>query len=341
MLVVKLAMPQGYCDVCEMEPQWKLADKRCQDHLIKIFDIIRDVNKGSAAMLIAMTLVLQKLVSSLDADEECAEILLQAWYLDNGALAGTRSAVLRALHLIEELGPALGLHVNLAKCEMFSRRGNTSFPPETKVVHSSKHLASDCIQRYGCLCEAAGGKCVTNVDGYYVLSIACILLGLLWMGWQRNRMNRLQAMDEAAWKLLSWREYSRRLQLCQRQGRKHGPGDSVVAIFSSLLSCNGQRPHVYVYLRWPAVRSGSRAIITYLAIADFVTGFGYIMGSSNYLQYTSYGNVTAMTGVIGYTVRPNFRSGDRIPLGNTVPPGPKLPREYGPPDRVPWLYKTN
>eukprot|EP00731_Ephydatia_muelleri_P014821 Em0008g541a len=151
-----------------------------RDHLIKIFDIRRDVNKGSAAMLIAMTLVLQKLVSSLDADEECAEILLQAWYLDNGALAGTRSAVLRALHLIEELGPALGLHVNLAKCEMFSRRGNTSFPPE--------------------LCEAAGGKCVTNVDGYYVLSIACILLGLLWMGWQRNRMNRLQAMDEAAWK---------------------------------------------------------------------------------------------------------------------------------------------
>eukprot|EP00731_Ephydatia_muelleri_P036979 Em0369g2a len=77
-----------------------------------------------------MTLALQKLVSSLDADEECAEILLQAWYLDNGALAGTRSAVLRALHLIEELGPALGLHVNLAKCEMFSRRGNTSFPLE-------------------------------------------------------------------------------------------------------------------------------------------------------------------------------------------------------------------
>ena len=86
----------------------------------------------SAAMLITMTLVLQKLVSSLDAEEECAEILLQAWYLDNGALAGTRSAVLRALHLIEELGPALGLHVNLAKCEMFSRRGNTSFPPEVR-----------------------------------------------------------------------------------------------------------------------------------------------------------------------------------------------------------------
>ena len=65
-------------------------------------------------LLIAKTLALQKLVSSLDADEECAEILLQAWYLDNGALAGTRLAVLRALHSIEELLWA-GLHVNLAK----------------------------------------------------------------------------------------------------------------------------------------------------------------------------------------------------------------------------------
>ncbi|KAL5476082.1 hypothetical protein EMCRGX_G025987 [Ephydatia muelleri] len=41
-------------------------------------------------------------------------------------------SVLRALHLIEDLGPALGLHVNLAKCELFSRRGNTSFPPEVR-----------------------------------------------------------------------------------------------------------------------------------------------------------------------------------------------------------------
>ena len=53
----------------------------------------------------------------------------KAWYLDNEALAGTHSGVLRALYLIEELGPALGLYVNLAKCE---RRGNTSFPPEVR-----------------------------------------------------------------------------------------------------------------------------------------------------------------------------------------------------------------
>eukprot|EP00731_Ephydatia_muelleri_P017769 Em0010g867a len=93
------------------------------------------VQQGDPLGPLLFALVLQKLVSSLDADDECAEILLQAWYLDDGALAGTRPAVLSALHLIEELGPALGLHVNLAKCELFSRRGNTSFPlPNLEIL---------------------------------------------------------------------------------------------------------------------------------------------------------------------------------------------------------------
>eukprot|EP00731_Ephydatia_muelleri_P020890 Em0013g617a len=73
------------------------------------------VQQGDPLGPLLFALVLQKLVSSLDADDECAEILLQAWYFDDGALAGTRPAVLRALHLIEDLGPALGLHVNLGQ----------------------------------------------------------------------------------------------------------------------------------------------------------------------------------------------------------------------------------
>ena len=36
------------------------------------------------------------------------------------------------MHLIEELGPALGLHINLIKCELFGRMGNTSFPPSVR-----------------------------------------------------------------------------------------------------------------------------------------------------------------------------------------------------------------
>ena len=70
--------------------------------------------------------------------------------------------MLRALHLIEEMGPALGLHVNLAKCELFSRKGNTSFPPDVRCsllpnldilgapigdyLHCSKFIAGKCAE---------------------------------------------------------------------------------------------------------------------------------------------------------------------------------------------------
>ena len=47
-------------------------------------------------------------------------------------LAGKHSAVLRALHLIEELGPYMGLFINVSKCEVFSPQGNHLFPPAVK-----------------------------------------------------------------------------------------------------------------------------------------------------------------------------------------------------------------
>ena len=77
-------------------------------------------------------------------DDECMDYLYQAWYLDDGALAGNRPAVLQAMciieetgpalaiHIIEEMGPALGLYINFAKRELFSSKGNTSFPPAVK-----------------------------------------------------------------------------------------------------------------------------------------------------------------------------------------------------------------
>eukprot|EP00731_Ephydatia_muelleri_P017684 Em0010g782a len=55
-----------------------------------------------------------------------------AYYLDDGALAGNRPAVLGAMHSIEEMGPALDLYSNFSKCELFSSKGNTSFPPAVK-----------------------------------------------------------------------------------------------------------------------------------------------------------------------------------------------------------------
>ena len=52
-------------------------------------------------------------------------------------LAGTgrKSAILRALSLIDTLGPPLGLHINLPKCELFSKNNIAMFPLGMKVSH--------------------------------------------------------------------------------------------------------------------------------------------------------------------------------------------------------------
>lgn len=62
-------------------------------------------------------------------------------------------------------------------------------------------------------------------------------------------------------------------------------GPSVVAIFSCTLSILGSLLIVYTHLRWKDMRTGSRSIITYLAIADFATAAGYIIGSASYIYY--------------------------------------------------------
>eukprot|EP00731_Ephydatia_muelleri_P036720 Em0311g4a len=86
------------------------------------------VQQGDPLGPLLFSLVLQKLEASIDADDECIDLLLHAWYLDDGVLAGNRLAVSRAFFLIQGLGPALGFHINLGKCELFARRGDTLFP---------------------------------------------------------------------------------------------------------------------------------------------------------------------------------------------------------------------
>ena len=51
---------------------------------------------------------------------------------DDGVVAGPISAVLRVLSIIKDLGPPLGLHINLSKCELFSVNDLSRFPDEMK-----------------------------------------------------------------------------------------------------------------------------------------------------------------------------------------------------------------
>ena len=59
-------------------------------------------------------------------------IPFHAWYLDGGAVAGPRSSLCRILTLLQEEGPALGIIINLPKCEVFSRHGLDMFPLNIK-----------------------------------------------------------------------------------------------------------------------------------------------------------------------------------------------------------------
>ncbi|XP_040901814.1 acetyl-coenzyme A transporter 1 [Toxotes jaculatrix] len=50
------------------------------------------------------------------------------------------------------------------------------------------------------LCVSEGGACVTTLDGYYVESVVCVVIGLAWWVWLGKKMKRLQEQSPAAWR---------------------------------------------------------------------------------------------------------------------------------------------
>eukprot|EP00731_Ephydatia_muelleri_P034939 Em0087g8a len=76
---------------------------------------------------------LHKLVLSIAQDKDCLSLLSNRWYLDDGVLSGHSQAVTRAVTLIQEMGPSLGLFINVSECELFGHGNLFSFPPEMKV----------------------------------------------------------------------------------------------------------------------------------------------------------------------------------------------------------------
>lgn len=50
-------------------------------------------------------------------------------------------------------------------------------------------------------CESAGGRCqVSTIDGYYVTTCVCLLLGVAWMRWKGSVLARLQSLSPQRWK---------------------------------------------------------------------------------------------------------------------------------------------
>ena len=50
------------------------------------------------------SLVLNILVSAISTRDDCAGLNFQAWYMDDGALAGPRSSVMNVLALLQRVG---------------------------------------------------------------------------------------------------------------------------------------------------------------------------------------------------------------------------------------------
>ena len=91
------------------------------------------VQQGDPLGPLLISLVLHKLVLSIAQDKDCLSLLSNRWYLDDGVLSGHSQAVTRAVTLIQEMGPSLGLFINVSKCELFGHGDLSSFPPEMKV----------------------------------------------------------------------------------------------------------------------------------------------------------------------------------------------------------------
>ena len=89
---------------------------------------INGVHQGDPLGSLLFSLVLHKLIRTVIEDTECSQLLLNSWYLDDGVLSGTKSVICRAVTLIQRLGPVLGLCINPAKCELFSRTVLSDFP---------------------------------------------------------------------------------------------------------------------------------------------------------------------------------------------------------------------
>ena len=90
------------------------------------------VQQGDPLGPLLFYLVLHQVVCVVATDSECASLLFYWWYIDDGVVAGPISAVVHVLSIVKALGPPLGLHINLSKCELFSVDDLNMIPDEMK-----------------------------------------------------------------------------------------------------------------------------------------------------------------------------------------------------------------
>ena len=78
-----------------------------------------------------------------------SSVCISLWYLDDGTFIGPRSSLTTLLTLFSQDGPAFGLHLNLAKCEIFWPSRDSTFP-DFPVAVCRVGIISGGVELLGC-----------------------------------------------------------------------------------------------------------------------------------------------------------------------------------------------
>ena len=81
------------------------------------------------------SLVLQKIINKIV--EECPDLLINSWYLDDGTLVGDSNTINKVLQILSTHGPPNGLYLNTSKCEIWSPTDSSleCFPAEVIRIY--------------------------------------------------------------------------------------------------------------------------------------------------------------------------------------------------------------
>lgn len=72
-------------------------------------------------------------------------------------------------------------------------------PLTSKVCQGSEGQSCNSPEESG-LCVKGGGTCVTTLDGYYVESVVCVVIGFTWWVCLGKKIRRLQEQSPASWR---------------------------------------------------------------------------------------------------------------------------------------------
>ena len=96
-------------------------------------------------------------------------------------------------------------------CQGSPSEGNSCLNPAQVLVRTRTPIRNSTfisfISSIWQACTENGGHCATQLDGYYVESVVCIVFGFVWLRWGGKIIKQLQSKDESAWKVQQWFTY--------------------------------------------------------------------------------------------------------------------------------------